>query len=285
MNINQVQKKIIFRPDVMSAILKVSHFANSHYASWNIESLLASYVGSYVVPLSRARPISADTVIADVGTGYGWLAFALALNTPATIVAIDFNAERVKAARAIGDILGLSGRIDWRVGSLGSLPLSDREAHMTCCVEVIEHVARRNETIQDLSRTSSDLLLITTPNGAMPVVFHDTSLPFCHWLPIALRDKYARAFGRLWRQDSNLFWGPRRLAQALPDFRRVSRFFQYDDIAEWQALAEMLAVSPIGGYARPQALRKAYYEAAARFGTASYYILPNLGSIWRRIDS
>ena len=269
-------------PAAIAAIREVPHFRNSHCRNWNLNSLLTSYVHGYVNPILKHKNIDHSTVISDVGTGYGWLAFALALQTPCKIIAVDYDARRLNAAREIQHILGLNDRIEWRVGSLGALPISSNETDIACCIEVIEHVDRSPGTVHDLSRTTRDLLLLTTPNNALPVVFHDTSLPGCHWLPLRLRDIYAKAFGRSEQQGNNLFWSPWRITGSLPEFKRISRFFQYDHFLEWRKLNEFLITNPIGAYNRPHTTMAAYYRLAASLGSASYYVLPNLGSIWRR---
>ncbi|MBW4036431.1 MAG: class I SAM-dependent methyltransferase [Proteobacteria bacterium] len=268
--------------EVSAEIKTVPHFRDSHYRNWNLPNLLRSYSYGYVKPLMKCRPFNRTTVISDVGTGYGWLAFALALETPATIIAVDFNQKRVDAAKAIGTILGLDDRIDWRVGSLGRLPLGNAETAMACCLEVIEHVDTKPATVHDLSRTTSDILLISTPNGALPVVFHDTSLPGCHFLSPRMRDFYAKALGRIHLQDNNQFWRPGQLTQALPDFNRVSKFLQFSNFAEWHELHTQMLQNPIGHYERPYRLQSAYYCSVAKLSSWSYYCLPNLASIWRR---
>lgn len=268
--------------ETVAEIRNVPHFRDSHYKTWDLTSLLASYTYGFVSPLQKLRPIDETVIISDIGTGYGWLAFAWVMHTPARVIAVDFDRRRVDAARAIGDILGVNDRIDWRVGSLGTLPLADRETDIACCIEVVEHVDRRPETIHDLARTSRDIVLLTTPNGALPVVFHDTSLPFCHFLPPRLRDFYAAVFGRKGLQGNNLFWTPGRLNRALPEFFRVSRFFQYQSYHEWYALSDLLRQYPIGGYDRTVRMQQAAYRLASQFGDRAYYVLPNLGAIWRR---
>jgi hypothetical protein len=42
---------------------------------------------------------------------------------------------------------------------LGSLPLPDREAAVTYCIEVLEHVYGDSRAVSDLERVSRDLLI------------------------------------------------------------------------------------------------------------------------------
>lgn len=272
----------VLDPAMEREIKSVPHFRASHYRTWNLRHLLDSYTLGYVRPLRAWHTPTASTTIADIGTGYGWLAFALALETPARIIALDIDARRVEAARAIASILGVEDRIDWRVGPLGQLPVADRETDIACCLEVIEHVDTDKRTIHDLSRTTTDLLLISTPNGALPIVFHDTALPFCHLMPLRMRDLYAKACRRADRQHNNQFWTPGKLASALPDFDRVSRFFHHESFRSWQGYMDYMNTHPIGHYDRPETLRALWYKLAASLGRHAHYILPNLASVWRR---
>lgn len=262
-------------------IMAVPHFANSAYARWDLNSVLASYIHCYADPALRMAGMKNTLTIADIGAGYGWLAFAFALRSDARIIAADFDAARLESAKRIAAILGVADRIEWRVGALGSLPFATGEVDIACCLEVIEHTGTEAAIVHDLSRITTDLLMISTPNGAMPVVFHDTALPFCHWLPPSWRDVYARAFKRQHLQSSNRFWGPRRLAAALPDFQRISRFLQFESHADFEE-ARRRGQYPVIGHPRLSATYPIYCRAAAKLGAASIYVLPNLASVWRR---
>src|SRR5215471_18803718 len=162
------------------AIRAVPHFARGIYRDMDINGALDFYLRRYVGPLGAFIDIRADDVVADIGTGYGWLAIAFALCTPARIVAVDDDEARLEAARTIAGILRVADRIDWRLGALGQLPLVDREARVAYCIEVIEHIGRSRPVIRDLGRICDEVLVITTPNLLFPVIAHDTRLPFCH---------------------------------------------------------------------------------------------------------
>lgn len=204
----------------IAAIRKVPHFCNSHYASWDIDDILQSYAADFVEPLAGQDPEVAN--VADVGTGYGWLAIAFALSTEFKITAVDFDGARLEAAKKIADILGVRDRIEWVVASVDNLPFPNQFFDAVYCIEVIEHVSDRREVVRDLSRVTRRYLTVSTPNKACPIVFHDTCLPFCHWLHPRLRDGYARLFRRHHLQAGNLFWTPWRLISALPEFKRLS---------------------------------------------------------------
>jgi hypothetical protein len=79
----------IVSDDEERAIRAVPHFARGVYRDMDINGALDFYRRRYIGPLSAFVDIRADDVVADVGTGYGWLAIAFALCTSARIVAVD----------------------------------------------------------------------------------------------------------------------------------------------------------------------------------------------------
>ena len=186
------------------AIRAVPHFAHGVYRDMDINGALDFYLRRYVGPLGAFTDLGPQDVVADIGTGYGWLAIAFALHTPARVVAVDMDEARLDAAKRIAGIIGVAHRIDWRAGRLGELPLADGEARITYCIEVIEHIGRSRQAVRDLGRVSAEMIVITTPNLYFPVIAHDTGLPFCHWLPLPLRARYAELCGRRERENDNL---------------------------------------------------------------------------------
>jgi ubiquinone/menaquinone biosynthesis C-methylase UbiE len=260
----------------MEAIRRVDHFARSEYRQLDLNQVLDEYICDFVEPLLRLT--GPPTVVADVGTGYGWLALAFALRTEAQISAIEYDVSRLEAAREIAGILGVSHRIEWVQASITSLPLPDRSMDAVYCIEVIEHTGVQAEFVAELCRISRDVLVITTPNKLFPVINHDTVLPFCHWLPLCLRDLYASAFGRSRRQENNLFWSPRKLLGSVTGFRRVSRFMQFARYADYRELR-------LAHRRRLTLARRCmgvYFVLASLLGRHSVYVLPNLASTFRR---
>ncbi|MGJ7914571.1 class I SAM-dependent methyltransferase [Massilia sp. LXY-6] len=260
----------------MEAIRRVDHFARSEYRQLDLNQVLDEYMGDFVEPLLRLAGLPGE--VADVGAGYGWLALAFALRTEAKITAIEYDGARLEAARQIAGILGVAHRIEWVQASIAGLPLPERSMDAVYCIEVIEHTGVRADFVAQLCRISRDVLVITTPNKLFPVINHDTALPFCHWLPLWVRDLYASAFGRGGRQDNNLFWSPRRLFGSAAGFRRVSRFMQFASYADYRELR-------LAGGRRLTPARRcmgAYFALASLLGRWSVYVLPNLASTFRR---
>jgi SAM-dependent methyltransferase len=259
----------------VAAIRSVDHFKNSTYAARDLNRMLDDYVRNFVRPLLQlAGP---PRTVADIGTGYGWLAFAFALHTDARVTAIDYDGNRMVAAKRIAAILGIADRIDWVQGSIADLPLADRSMDAVYCVEVIEHTGVNAEFVRQLCRISRDVLVITTPNKLFPVINHDTALPFCHWLPLRLRDRYADVFGRRHRQDNNRFWSPAQLLGSVAGFQRVSGFMQFVSYADYRKSS--------AGAGRKSLLGRCqdvYLALAACLGKRAIYVLPNLASTYRR---
>jgi 2-polyprenyl-3-methyl-5-hydroxy-6-metoxy-1,4-benzoquinol methylase len=260
----------------IEAIRRVDHFVYSEYRGLDLNRVLDEYVSDFVEPLLRLA--GAPTTVADVGAGYGWLALAFALRTGANITAIEYDGARLDAARKIAGILGVAHRIEYVQASIASLPLAERSMDAVYCIEVIEHTGVQADFVAQLCRISRDVLVITTPNKFFPVINHDTALPFCHWLPLRVRDLYASAFGRAGRQESNLFWTPGRLLGSAGGFERVSRFMQFASYADYRD-AQSASGKP------PTLARRclnAYFALASLLGSRSVYVLPNLASTFRR---
>jgi hypothetical protein len=190
---------------------------------------------------------------------------------------------RLDAARRIAGILGVDHRIDWRVGKLGELPLADGEARVAYCIEVIEHIGRSRPAVRDLGRVAAEMIIVTTPNLYFPVIAHDTGLPFCHWLPLPLRARYAGLCGREARENDNLFWSPRSLLAELPAFRVVSRFLHFASRRDYLATFPIYVPYVGGGLRRRDGrLKSLYYRAASMLGRHSLYAMPSLACTLRR---
>lgn len=263
----------------MLAIRQVDHFNKSEYRSLDLNTVLDFYTVNFVDPLLRLIP--EPKAVADIGAGYGWLALAFALHTSAKVVAMEYDAARLVAAQKIAAILGVAENIEWIVGSISQVPLEDRAMDAVYCIEVIEHTGVDRSFVRELARVTNDVLVITTPNKVFPAIHHDTSLPFCHWLPLRARNIYAALFGRLSQQHNNYFWSPLSLLPALKDFNRVSRFLQFATYAEYRR-AKADSTEQRTGLA--EQCRESYFGLAAKLGRYSLFVMPNMASTFRRRD-
>jgi hypothetical protein len=178
----------------------------------------------------------------------------------------------------ISAALGVEQRVEWRKSGLPNLPLGDREADVTYCVEVVEHAGTDASVVAELGRITRDMLVISAPNRLFPCIQHDTGLPFCHWLPLRARDVYAGLVGRRHLQDSNLFWSPNMLLAALPEFERVSSLLQFKDVSHFMMVERMLAQA----FGVSGIFRRTVFSAASLLGPFALYVLPNLASTFRR---
>lgn len=259
-----------------AAIRQISHFRDSEYQHLDLDALIGEYMQHFVFPLLALT--GTPRTVADIGAGYGWLAFAFALGTDAAVTMLEYDPKRSQAAQEIAAILGIDHRIRWLVGSIAAIPMKDREIDAVYCVEVIEHTGVDARYIAELCRISNDVLVITTPNKMFPIIKHDTVLPFCHWLPLPARDLYASWFGRRNLQHNNLFWSPQKLLRAVEGFERQSRFLQFASHAQY-CQAKLDETSRANWFDTFQSL---YFAAVARTGRLGIFFLPNLASTFRR---
>lgn len=258
-------------------IAEIEHFRDSEYRSADVNALLDFYVLNFVDPLMAMMHEAPH--VADIGTGYGWLAIAFALRTNARVVAVEQDNARLRAARKIATVLGVEDRIQWTQGSIAELPLEDRAFDAVYCIEVIEHTGVNRNYIRELARVTNDILVITTPNKLFPIINHDTALPFCHWLPLRLRDHYAARFGKSSLQQNNMFWSPTTLLSSLEDFDRISRFMQFEDYRTYRN-AEKLLNGRSGKTANR--CKSCYFFLVSKLGKHAIFFVPNLASTFRR---
>lgn len=267
-----------------AAIGQLPHFGREEPAKLNTEQTIAHYRRHFVDLLSCYPLVGgAPRTVADIGTGFGWLAISLALYTDHKVIALDADARRLATARKLAAILRVEHRIDWVLGTAAQLPFGDQQIDVAFCVEVIEHLPDCAPALNELARVTRQIAVITTPNKLFPIIAHDTGLPFCHWLPVSLRDTYAAAFGRKERQEGNLFLTPARLNIAFRDFHRLSRFLQFPSYAVYLKASQSLLPS----HRRERLshhLKSAYFQCAAGAGSRSVYFLPNLASVFARTN-
>jgi len=280
---NEIHKYKISKSQ-LDEIKRVDYFKDGMYANLDIPATLDFYYIRYVKQIKDFVNITRDTTVSDIGAGFGWLSIAFALNTNANILVVELNEQRLKAGKEISRILGVADKIDWRVGSLGKLPMHNQESNISYCIEVLEHVRKDPSTIRDLCRVTEELVVLTTPNLWFPKIAHDTQLPFCHWLPIPLRKIYAKLFNRSKKENDNLFWSPISLNRNMNGFERVSTWLHYSNYNNY--LASFPFYLPYGKGSivnKPSKIKKIYYELISKIGKKSCFFTPNLAGVYKRI--
>jgi SAM-dependent methyltransferase len=90
--------------------------------------------------------------------------------------------------------------------SKGPLPFPDKHFDFVFCSAVLEHVGTQEDQRNFISETLrvSRHFMLTTPNRHFPMEFH-TLIPFMHWLPQPLHQKFLRSIGKdFWAKTENL---------------------------------------------------------------------------------
>lgn len=237
------------------------------------------FVDSCPIPSDQLKGVT----IGDFGCGYGWLALAFALHTDAKIIAMDIDEGRVETARDLADYFGVADRIEFRCGSLTDLPFKDDEVDIGYTIEALEHIDGDTRALPELARVCGRYLVATTPNKWFPLIAHDTRLPFCHWLPMGMRDIYAKLCGRGEKQHGNRFLSERDLKGGFVGFERKNGFMQFPDASSY--FQQYLTYLPYnGGEIRHIGrFKKLYMSWATRLlGRHVSAALPNLSGVWQR---
>jgi len=94
--------------------------------------------------------------ILDCGSGYGFVLRTLRDLTNATIVGLEYEAERVREAR---ETLGAHPRLSYVNGDAMNLPFADDSFDYVVCSEVLEH-------LPDDARAAHEMFRVLKPGGA-----------------------------------------------------------------------------------------------------------------------
>lgn len=88
-------------------------------------------------------------VVADVGCGTGYLARELGRRV-SRVICIDSSTAMLERARE--NLSGLPAKIEYRVGSMESLPLADAEVDAACAHMVLHHLAEPAAGLAEMAR-------------------------------------------------------------------------------------------------------------------------------------
>ena len=126
------------------------------------------YLARNALILSTILP-NPPKLVVDIGCGYGALATAIAVLTPARVIGLDVLEGRVKAVRARPEA---KGRVHVGIANVeAGLPIRKGVADLVIASEIIEHLYEPATLFEEASRVlrGGGSLVMTTPNsGALP---------------------------------------------------------------------------------------------------------------------
>jgi ubiquinone/menaquinone biosynthesis C-methylase UbiE len=286
-------REAAFIPTRLGALADIGYLRDYDcgiYRDLDLELTLDYMRRRFVAPLSRHVDINVSTML-DCAAGFGWLAFAYLLAGGKHAVLVEMNERRLEAARIVAARIGVERRCTFVAARIQDIDFGDDGVDIFASVETLEHVGRDNiaAAVRNMARSARKAVVLTTPNFIFPVVAHDTELPFAHWLPAALRHRYAAAKGRAELDRGNQFLMPWDLAPLMAKFRPVSRYQTFATRVEYDRFyphympygansAQRYRTSPKRGQ---RALHRALAMALGRY---SFMLAPNLASMWLRRD-
>lgn len=281
----------LISPPHARQIRALGHLAEGNYPNLDIDGTIDFMTRRYVTPMAQRYDLS-EVTLADGAAGYGWLSIAFLLRGGREAILIDPDRERLESAAEICHILGIANRCRFINRTLQDTGLESDSVDIFASIETLEHVGRPNirNCLSEIARITKSLVVLTTPNRLFPVVAHDTKLPFAHWLPRPLRRLYARPFGRLPMEKGNRFlapWDLQPLTQKFEPDSRIATFRTLDELKRFYPHYLPYGSDPAHRLRqRPNPLLWRYQTViAALLSTRSYWLSPNLASVWIRRES
>ncbi|MGI8486099.1 MAG: class I SAM-dependent methyltransferase [Thermomicrobiales bacterium] len=109
-----------------------------------------------------------NDLILDCGSGYGFVLRILTELTPANVVGLEYQAERVQETR---EILGPNPRLMLTQGNAMRLPFADDTFTHVVCSEVLEHLNDDEQAVAEMSRVlkPGGVLTVTVPSANFPL--------------------------------------------------------------------------------------------------------------------
>ncbi len=102
------------------------------------------------------------------------------------------------------------------LGDAMQMPLKEETFDMIFCLQVYEHVPDDERMMSEIFRVlkPGGYVIFSGPNRLFPIEPH-YFLPFLHWLPAKLADRYLRVTGKgsSYYERSRSYWGLRRLVR------------------------------------------------------------------------
>jgi len=267
-------------------IRSIPEFANGMYGFLSPSKTLGYFHEKYVANLQGHCDISQSLLI-DCACGQGWNALAFVLAGGRKAIGLDTDENKLRIAREISEILNVDDRTAFCSGSISALPLADGSADLFSCIETLEHLdGIADKALDEMNRVARSIVFVTTPNLLFPVVAHDTRLPFAHWLAPKRRRQYARLFRREGQDEGSTFISPFQITRRLPAFRLASQFLGFGSFGEFVSFYPHYLPYVGGGCDRylPTLQKIVYAMIYALAGQRSFYCLPSLTGIFKRVD-
>lgn len=273
--------------DIQARLADIEDFQdNTDYNDLQVIPVLEYMNTMYLETVAKHIDIT-KARLCDCGAGFGWLAFAFLLRGGKEAVIVEPHKKKLAAAQEFAQIIGVFDRCEFRSDFLQDIDLPDKSIDIFASVETLEHVGKKNigPALTNMERLTKSVIVLTTPNQLSPIVSHDGTIPLAHWLPKEWRQHYVKLFGNN-RRRFNHFAGPWHLQRLKPHFRPATRALTFETWEDWRA--HYPTYSPYGGgqwKRTPPALFGLYLRIiSSLLGRNSYWISPNLGSVWVRKD-
>lgn len=187
------------------------------------------------------KHIKPKAKILEVGCGYGRNLMALAKFKDAHITGIDQSQDDLRQAQALIDNKLSDDKDRFKLIEVNAkkLPFPDNSFDFVVLWQVMEHVyddQNQEIIIAEISRVlkNGGLLLMNTPNKWFPIDYHDTYLPFIHWI---FPEKWRQKICGLIRNEavsSNYVSYPQffSLFPSHIKAKKISRVYLYDSYRE-----------------------------------------------------
>jgi len=166
----------------------------------DIESVMSSvemYDSKYALPLSLCYKISGSVVL-DVVCGWGAFEVSIA-KRGGFVVGIEIDKDAIKLAKALVREHNVEAKVSLVISDARRLPFRNEIFGCIVSFGVFEHIPKVELAIKECWRVlkKGGTFFFETPNRLFPYDFHDTNLPFIHWLPHRVANSIARVLHRI----------------------------------------------------------------------------------------
>ncbi|MFN3210061.1 MAG: class I SAM-dependent methyltransferase [Roseovarius sp.] len=96
--------------------------------------------------------ITSKTRVLDVGCGIGGTSRYIADTTGAHVTGIDLTPEFIETAHALGEMVGLTSRTEYQIGSALDLPVADDSFDLAIMMHVGMNIAEKNTLFAEVAR-------------------------------------------------------------------------------------------------------------------------------------